>query len=363
MSATDRQPAFAGLRVVHAASYHMDKDGASFFGCDLKFHQGLVQAGCLVVPFSINDRARMLTFTNSKTFGSGRANRALLKTCVNVRPDALIVGHGQSITRDTLLAIRHELPDLKIGYWYVDPLWEPRDVAHLHERADLFDAICCTTAGPLLKQFCRANTPAAFVPNPVDSGIERLRAFECPAPRHDLVFFGRDKHASHRGQLLAALKRELTGVRCDFFGCLGERLVFAGEKDEILAASRMGLNLSRRTDVELYSSDRIAQLTGNGLTTLIERGAGFEQLYSEDEVAFYAGFHDLVRVVRELAADDTRCRAIARAGWQRAHGSYSSQKCAEFLLNLTFRRPEWRTAPWACHVSWLAPDQARPAAA
>jgi hypothetical protein len=143
-------PPFAGLRVIHAASYHMDKDGASFFGCDLKFHQGMVQAGCLVVPFSINDRARMLTFTNSKTFGTGKANKALVRTCVNVRPDALIIGHGQSISRTTLLAIRDSIPDLKIGYWYVDPLWEPKDVDHLHERADLFDAICCTTGGPLL---------------------------------------------------------------------------------------------------------------------------------------------------------------------------------------------------------------------
>ena len=351
MDAFSRSP-FHGLRVVHAASYHLDKDGASFYGCDLKFHQGLVQAGCLVVPFSINDRARMLTFTNSKSFGTRRANQALLKTCINVRPDALIIGHGQSISRTTLVAIRDALPDLKIGYWYVDPLWEPKDVAHLHERADLFDAICCTTGGPLLKQFCRPGTPAAFIPNPVDSGIERLRAFECPAPQHDLVFFGRDKYASHRGQLLTRLKDSLPGVRCDFFGCLGERLVFAAEKDAILSSSRMGLNLSRRTDVELYSSDRIAQLTGNGLTTLIERGAGFEGLYDETEVAFYSGFDDLVRVVRELAADNDRCREIGRAGWQRAHGSYSSHHCAEFLLNLTFRRAEWQNCSWAKHVFW-----------
>lgn len=343
---------FAGLRVVHAASYHMDKDGASFFGCDLKFHQGLVQAGCLVVPFSINDRARMLTFTNSKSFGTKKANHALLTTCINVRPDVLIIGHGQSIARSTLIAIRNALPDIRIGYWYVDPLWEPKDVAHLHERADLFDAICCTTGGPLLRQFVRTRTPAAFIPNPVDAGIERLRAFDCPHPQHDLVFFGRDKYASHRGQLLAVLKRELPTVRCDFFGCLGERLVFAAEKDAILASSRMGLNLSRRTDVELYSSDRIAQLTGNGLTTLIERGAGFEQLYDESEVAFYSGFDDLVRVVRELASDEDRCRAIARAGWERAHGSYSSRHCAEFLLNLTLRRSEWQSAAWSQHVYW-----------
>jgi Glycosyl transferases group 1 len=184
----------------------------------------------------------------------------------------------------------------------------------------------------------------------VDAGIERLRAFECAAPEHDLVFFGRDKYASHRGQLLARLKGSLPDVKCGFFGCLGERLVFAAEKDQILSSSRMGLNLSRRTDVELYSSDRISQLTGNGLLTLIERGAGFEQLYDEHEVAFYSGFEDLVETIRRLAADDELCRMMACNGWKRAHGSYSSRRCAEFLLHLTFHQPEWREFPWSRHV-------------
>ncbi len=348
--------------MVHAASYHMDKDGASFFGCDLKFHQGMVQAGCLVVPFSINDRARMLTFTNSKTFGSGRANKALVDTCRNVRPDALIIGHGQSIERQTLVAIRDALPEMRVGFWYVDPLWAAKDVEHLHARADLFDAVCCTTGGPLLEQFVRRNTPVAFIPNPVDRGIERLRAFESSAPKHDLVFFGRDKYASDRGRLLSQLRIALPEVRCDFFGCLGERLVFAAEKDAILANSRMGLNLSRRTNVELYSSDRIAQLTGNGLATLIERGAGFEELYTESEVAFYSGFDDLVETIRGLDRDQEHCRDIARNGWLRAHGSYSSGQCAEFLLNLTFRRPEMADFGWSRHIRWDDSDRSRPAA-
>ena len=115
-----------GLRVVHAASYQFDKDGAAFWNCDLKFHQGLVQNGCFVYPFSINDRARMLSVTRSKTFGKPQANKALLRTCVNVSPDALILGHGQYIHRGTLEAIKDAVPGIRIGYWYIDPLWGPR---------------------------------------------------------------------------------------------------------------------------------------------------------------------------------------------------------------------------------------------
>ena len=96
------------------------------------------------------------------------------------------------------------------------------------------------------------------------------------------------------------LKDAIPEVNCSFFGCLGERLVFGAEKDAVLARSRMGLNLSRRTDVTLYSSDRIAQLTGNGIVALVQRGAGMEDLYTESEVAFYSTFEELTETVRHL---------------------------------------------------------------
>jgi hypothetical protein len=350
---------YAGIRIVHAASFHADKDGAAFFNCDLKFQQGMVQAGCHVFPFSINDRARQLTWTNSKYWGIGKANKSLLNTCRNIHPDALILGHGQQITVETLEAIRKSLPDIRIGFWYIDPIWAPKAVEHLNRRAHLFNAICCTSGGELLKQFCRPGTPAAFIPNPVDAGVERLRAFEQPKPDHDVLYFGRDKHASHRGEFIRKLREALPEARCSFFGSLGERLVFGAEKDAIIARSSMGLNLSRRTDVPLYSSDRMAQLVGNGVLTLQQRGAGFEELYTEDELGYYSDFDDLLNVVRHFLKDDDHRREVARNGWKKSHTEFSSRRCAEFLLNLTFRRQETFNAPWASHILWHPADSTR----
>lgn len=343
-------PPFTGMRIVHAASYQIDKDGAAFFNCDLKFHQGLVRAGCHVYPFSINDRARMLTWTNSKTFAKSKANAALLKTCQTIQPDALILGHGQYITRETLTSIKQAVPGIRIGYWYIDPLWVPKDVQHLNDRADLFDAICCTSGGELLSQFARQNTPASFIPNPVDAGVERYRAFECDDTEYDMVFFGRDRYAPQRGEFLRQLKAALPELRLGVFGSLGNPLVFGAEKDRILSRSRMALNLSRRNDVALYSSDRLAQLTGNGLATFAQTGAGLEQLYAQGEMGFYEDIDDLVAQVRRLLNDDEAAKAMAKAGWQRAHEDYSAASVATYLLNLTFGRPEANNAPWAEHV-------------
>ncbi|MCA9109272.1 MAG: glycosyltransferase family 1 protein [Planctomycetaceae bacterium] len=354
---------FSGMRVLHAASYNFDRDASVFFNCTLKIHHGMVRNGCYVYPFSVNDRARMLSFTNSRRFGERRANRSLVKSCLNMNPDALILGHAQAITRDTLLEIRDALPNLKIGFWYIDPLWNEKDVAHIHKRADLFDAICCTTSGDLLRPFSRRGTPAAFIPNPVDAGIERYRAFEEKDPKHDLVFFGRDKYASRRGELLSRLVKALPDFRFGIFGSLGQPLVFGHEKEKILASSRMALNLSRRDDVELYSSDRIAQLTGNGILTLTATGAGIEQLYSSDEIAYYGDFDELVTKVRWLKQCNEERVRIARNGWTKSHSVYSAQEVARFIINLTMRFPEYRQCPWSQHIYWHASDISHEAAA
>ncbi len=344
------------LRVVHAANYQIDKDGLAFFNPDQKMHQGLVQAGCYVYPFSINDRARMLSPTGSKIFGRGRANRALIRTCVNVHPDLLVLCHGQTVTRETLLEIRRQVPGIRIAFWYVDPIWDGCNYGHLTERADLFDAIFCTTGGRDLQKFCRPGCPAAFIPNPVDAGIERYRAFEDPDPDYDLVFFGRDKYAPQRRMFLSKLVEALPEFRMGIFGSLGNPLVFGHAKERILASSRMALNLSRRDDVELYSSDRIAQLTGNGILTLTAAGAGLEQLYSSDEVVYYENFDELVTKARRLKQGDGERVRIARNGWLKSHTVYSAREVARFIVDLSMRHPEYEQCPWGQHVFWHTAD-------
>jgi hypothetical protein len=342
----------AGLRIVHAANYQFAKDGLVFFNPDLKLHQGLVQAGHYVFPFSINDRARMLSLTGSKTFGKGKCNQALIKTCANVNPDLLILGHAQYITRETLETIRRQTPHIRIGLWYFDALWNPKNIEHIHERASLLDAVFATTGGRLLDSLSRPDCPAAFIPNPVEPSIERLRAFENPTPKYDLVFFGSDKRAPERKIFLRELVKRLPDARLGIFGSLGNPFVFGHEKEQIMAESRMGLNLNRRNDVELYSSDRIAQLTGNGLLTLTPSGAGLEELYSNDEVAYFDSVEHLVEIVKQVRLDDARAIEISKNGWRRTHKEYSAKQVAEFIVALTNRNPSYQAASWSKHIYW-----------
>lgn len=322
------------MRIVHAANLQLDKDGAHLWNQDQKIHHGLIRLGHFVYPFSINDRARMLSPTGSKTFGKTKTNRALVETCRNVHPDLLILGHAQWIGIETLEEIRRLLPEIRIGLWYVDPLWDEEPVRHLRERAPALDALFCSTGGPLLESFATPRCPAMFIPSAVDAGIECHRAYETPEEEivHDLLFFGRDKGAPERRAFLEGLRDLLPDLRLGFYGCLDQPLIMGREKERVIRRSKMALNLSRRTDVELYSSSRIAELMGNGILTLTPRGAGLEQLYAEDEIVYYNDLDDLAGKVRHYADDDDARRAIARKGRERNHRDYSGTEIARRIV-------------------------------
>ncbi|MGE9270568.1 MAG: glycosyltransferase family protein [Verrucomicrobiales bacterium] len=325
------------MRIVHACNLQFDKDGAHLWNQDQKIHHGLVRLGHFVYPFSINDRARMFSPTGSKTFGKGKTNKALIETCRNVHPDLLILGHAQWITADTLHTIREILPKIRIGLWYVDPLWDEKATDHLRKRTPHLDALFCSTGGPLLESFATDQCRAHFIPSAVDPSVECHRAFETEPDefQHDLLFFGRDKGQPERRAFLQDLRDRLPDLRIGYYGCLDEPLIMGWEKEQVIRRSKMALNLSRRNDIPLYSSSRIAELMGNGILTLTPRGAGLEQLYAEDEIVYFDTVDDLVDKIHHFAQSDEARIAIARRGWERNHHDYSGTKVAKIIIDGT----------------------------
>ena len=86
----------------------------------------------------------------------------------------------------------------------------------------------------------------------------------------------------------------------------------------------MALNLSRRSDVPLYSSSRIAELMGNGILTLTPRGAGLETLYAEDELVYFDRPADLAEVRDAVAA-----QKLLREGYDPALSGFATAVAAK----------------------------------
>lgn len=101
----------------------------------------------------------------------------------------------------------------------------------------------------------------------------------------------------------------------------------------------MGLSMSRPDNVYLYASDRMSQLLGNGLLTFVARSTGFQDLFSDDQIAFFDGLDELVDKLRFFAANDQRRRKVAEAGWTAAHSMFASERIAKYILERSFDEP------------------------
>lgn len=332
------------VRIVHVLNFQFNKSGQSFGNCDHKIHQGLIRCGHYVYPFPVNDISRQMAPLSSKRFGKRAANRSLLETCGKVKPEVLLLGHGQLIDLETLDQIKRNLPHLKIAQWYVDPLEKPEKLAFMHERLPLLDALFCTTGGPALAQFQKESCLTAYLPNPVDHDIENLKAFEHDEHRYDLVFIGTDRKDATRAALLEELAAALSDFRFGVFGSLGQPGVYGSEKDDVLYHSRASLNLTRHEPQPLYTSDRIAQLMGNGILACVHEDFRLQDLYGADSLLTFRDPQDLAAKLKEAFQHES-WRQTARRGWEVSHQQFGAQQVAAAMLDFILKGPN-STYPW-----------------
>ncbi len=71
--------------------------------------------------------------------------------------------------------------------------------------------------------------------------------------------------------------------------------IWADHYFKAISNAKMGLNLSRGDTIKYYSSDRLAQIIGNGLVTLIDEKTMYSDFFSNNEMVFYKDINDLIR--------------------------------------------------------------------
>ena len=98
----------------------------------------------------------------------------------------------------------------------------------------------------------------------------------------------------------------------------------------------MGLNLSRGKPLKYYSSDRIAQLMGNGLLTFIDEKTSYSDFFNKNEIITYTNTNDLVEKIKKFKKDDRRRRQIAKNGKNKYLKIFNSSNVANFIISKTF---------------------------
>ena len=115
----------------------------------------------------------------------------------------------------------------------------------------------------------------------------------------------------------------------------GIQPVWGDEFLKRLSNSKMAINLSRGKPIKYYSSDRIAQLMGNGLLTFIDKKTEYSDFFDDDEMIFYNNFEDLLDKINRFVKDDKSWRKIAKKGHQKYHKFFNSTLVAKYIINKT----------------------------
>jgi spore maturation protein CgeB len=126
-------------------------------------------------------------------------------------------------------------------------------------------------------------------------------------------------------------------IKFDFYGFNNKQPIWGDNFKNRLSLSKMGLNLSRGVPIKYYSSDRIAQLMGNGLLTLIDEKTSYSDFFTSREIVIYKNFNDLVEKINKYKRNDKERRSIAYNGKKKYLKYFNSSLVAKYIINKTFQ--------------------------
>ena len=336
------------LRILHVTNFNERHDGRLFFNTGRRLNNGFIRLGHSILEFSDRDILRYYkNFNDIK--GSRSLNDKLKKTCYNYKPDLLILGHADSITSDTLSELRDDYPSLRVSQWFLDPLNKKgpdyqRNKDRVLDKNKFIDTNFLTTS-PEALDFLPNNSNNFYIPNPSDPSFEVLENFKKNCNMD--VFFALS-HGVHRGILktgkyderalfIEKLMQITQNIKFDIYGLKKVQPIWADHYFKTISNSKMGLNLSRGEPIKYYSSDRITQIIGNGLVTLIDEKTGYQDFFEDDEMVFYKNVNDLSEKIQRIAKDEKLRKNIGRKGKLKYLKYFNSTLVAEFIINKTLQ--------------------------
>jgi len=343
------------LKILHITNLNERFNGRLHYNTGRRLNNGLIRLGHNVLTISDRD-----IINKTKKINDLRGIKSLQKIVIdcydNFKPDLVMLGHADAIKVETLDYFRKTNPYLKITQWFLDPLGKngpdyEKNTSRILHKKDYMDSTFLTT-DPTSVSLKIKNS--FFMPNPCDHSFEILNNYE-RKNLHD-VFFAMS-HGVHRGQLkkgkyddrelfINKLLKKNKNIDFDIYGMNNIQPIWGQDFISKISNSSMGLNLSRGKPVKYYSSDRIAQLLGNGLLTFIHNDTMFSNFLGKDEVIFYKNINDLGDKINKYKRDDKDRRRIAKNGKKAYFTNFNSTKIAQFIIERTFNHNSKNSYVW-----------------
>lgn len=313
-----------------------------YFNTEAKLANGFIRAGHHVLNFSDRDQAREATIWRTQNAGRSKLAAQLVEVATHYQPHMILFGHADLLPNSIYQKIRRATLGVKLAALCVDALFREVTVARFVARANEMDAAFITTGDRAqLKQLGLPEGCLYYLPNPVDESMESERAFA--KGREDLAYDGQ-----FLGTGIDMREAQLDAIQAGLpdnyrFHCGGK--AYQSERIDStdflmkLADSAVCPNLPL-DDLnvaqlhKLYSSDRIAQTLGQGVTTLTIKACHLSELY-EDGVIEYEDRASLVEHMCELFEDDKKRRKIGERGHAIAHSRTNTTRISNYILSRT----------------------------
>ncbi len=330
------------FKILHVTNFNYRYFGRLQYNTGIRINNGLIREGHNVLSLSDRD---LVSYAKSirDPYGTKYLNKLVRNTIINFKPDIIILGHADRVQSETLLEAKNRDNNLKITQWFLDPLSKKgpdyeKNKLRILDKSNICDTSFITTSPDAL-DFKIKNS--FYMPNPCDVSLDYLKNFN---KSHEFDIFYAISHGVHRGNLrpgkkderemfISKLKNKNLGIKFDTYGMFGVQPVWGNDFLSKLSNSNMALNLSRGKPVKYYSSDRIAQLLGNGLLTFIHNDTKFSDFFKKNEIIFYKTTSDLLDKILKYKRDDKMRRRIAENGHKKYHKYFNSSLVARYIID------------------------------
>ncbi len=333
------------LKIMHITNFNERFNGRLHYNTGRRFNNGFIRNGHNVL--SISDRDIL---HNNKSLNDLKGYNSLQDKIIdsfsNFNPNIIVLGHADRVSFDTLERIKNLNKDVMICQWFLDPLskFGPDHINNKKRVLDKIEIIDKTflTTDPKSLPFKLNNS--FFIPNPCDESFEILSNYKKNC-NYD-VFFAMS-HGVHRGELKSGkiddrenfvnkLIKKNTDLKFDVYGMNNIQPIWAENFINKISNSYMGLNLSRGKPIKYYSSDRIAQIMGNGLLTFIDEKTFLNDFFSKDEMIFYKNIDDLSYKLNKYKKDKKNGKKIAKKGKQKYFKYFNSTIVSDYIISNIF---------------------------
>ena len=327
------------LRILLVANFGRRRRQAVFYSAECKLQAGLARNGHHVLTFSERDVSKESSpLQISSRFGGRRCmRRQLIETATHYHPDLIILGHVDLLDQRTIHVLRQLSGVVRLAQFNVDCPDTGGGARGFARRLPWVDISFITTGDisnfPWIGE---TRGPIHFLPNSVDAAIDTGRVHVKAREELDFdgQFLGGDIGNRHEQltELRARLPEEYR-LNCGG-GLFGTPVLRSVEFLQAIRRAASTPNLSQNDGIPprfLHSSDRIAQLLGNGVLAITARGAQLRSLY-DDGIAEYGGREELAEVMVRLWRGDRERRRIAERGWRVAHERTACDRVARYMV-------------------------------